>query len=208
MWIKQITSGPMDNNTYIVADPTAKEAIVIDVPYDSCERIVSYVKKNALTVKGIFFTHSHFDHFADAKKLQDALKCPIYVHKDDQDNLENPGIDGIPFGSGLDPVKVDHFLKDEDMFSVGQYNFVVIHTPGHTPGGICFYCPEERVLFTGDILFKGSYGRIDLPRANPSLLFESLKRLVSLPEETVVYPGHIAETTTIHAEKPWVQKLK
>lgn len=207
MWVEQITAGFFITNAYVVGDPETKQGIVIDVPPESYDRLLAYIQKKSLKIIGIFLTHSHFDHFADAKKLQDVLKCPIYAHREELENLETPGSDGIPFGIGLDPVKVDHFLEDQQTYSVGNLSFEVIETPGHTPGGVCFYFEKEKALFTGDTLFKGTHGRTDFPRCDMELLYDSLKKLAHLSGDIVVYPGHNPETTTIGAEKKWINTL-
>ncbi|HEV3269227.1 MAG TPA: MBL fold metallo-hydrolase [Candidatus Rhabdochlamydia sp.] len=200
MIVKRFSTGPIDTNSYLLICPSSKSAVVIDVGQDSAKELSSYAKEHQLKLEKILLTHSHWDHIADVAHLKNHGDIPVYVHQDDETNVINPGSDGLPLFIPIQGVRVDHHLKDGEMIKVGNLRIRVIHTPGHTPGGVCFYLEEQKMLFSGDTLFQGAIGRMDLPTACPPLkMIESLKRLEALPQETIVYPGH-GEKTTIEQE--------
>ncbi|MGB7128251.1 MAG: MBL fold metallo-hydrolase [Candidatus Rhabdochlamydia sp.] len=196
MIVKRFSTGPIDTNSYLLICPSSKSAAVIDVGQNSAKELSSYAEKHQLKLEKILLTHSHWDHIADISHLN----IPVYIHQDDEANVVNPGSDGLPLFIPIQGVKVDHYLKDGEVIDVGDLRIKVIHTPGHTPGGVCFYLEEQKILFSGDTLFQGAIGRMDLPTACPPLkMIESLKKLEALPRETSVYPGH-GDKTTIKQE--------
>jgi hydroxyacylglutathione hydrolase len=203
MFIKTFTSGPVATNSYLVGCPETHEAIVIDAPQGVASEIVSERK---WSVKAIFITHSHWDHIADAAKLKEMLQVPLYVHLNDAENLKQPGSDRLPMFFSIDPVIADGSLKEGEIFHIGKLEFQVIETPGHSPGGVCLWFPKEKVLFSGDTLFKGSMGRVNFPTSSPSQMWESLNKLAKLPPDTQVYPGHGPATTI--AEEGWITRAK
>lgn len=203
MLIKCVTAGPVETNAYFVFFENAGEAIVIDAPPESLEPLLALSKEQGTAVKGIYLTHSHFDHIHDAKALSKQLSAPVFVHKDDSQNLEIPGSDGLPNFLSTEGVTPGGFLQEGDAVSVGGATFSVLHTPGHTPGGVCFFFPQERALFSGDTLFQGTHGRVDLPGADKEAMLRSLKRLSQLDGDITVYPGHGA-STTIENERRWI----
>lgn len=206
MILEVFPSGPLETNAYLVGCPKTKRAVVIDAPSESAEAISRRAKELSLHVEMILLTHSHWDHIADVSELKKLLKSPVYVHKDDAENLENPGTDRLPLFFPLKGVKADGYLHEGQVLNVGNLRFEVIHTPGHTPGCVCFYLPEEKTLFSGDTLFRGTIGNISFPSSQPALMWDSLKKLAALPFETKVYPGH-GKPTTIGAEQ-WISKAK
>ncbi|KAG6559946.1 Uncharacterized protein RHABOEDO_000194 [Candidatus Rhabdochlamydia oedothoracis] len=200
MIVKRFSTGPIDTNSYLLSCPSFKSAVVIDVGQDSATELSSYAEEHQLTLEKILLTHSHWDHIADVVCLKNHLDIPVYIHQDDETNVINPGSDGLPLFIPIQGVKVDHHLKDGEVVNVGDLHIQVIHTPGHTPGGVCFYLEKQKILFSGDTLFQGAIGRMDLPTACPTLtMIESLKKLGALPQETIVYPGH-GDKTTIKQE--------
>ena len=170
MFIKQIEVGYMAVYCYIVGCPKTKEAAVID-PGGDVERIMREAGNAGYTIKYIFNTHGHSDHTAGNGQLKKLTGAKIVLHRLDAINIE-----------------VDIQLDREKEFRVGEVVFSVYHTPGHTPGGVCFYA--EGNLFTGDTLFVGDSGRTDLPGGNRPTLGRSIRKLMELPDETVVWPGH------------------
>jgi glyoxylase-like metal-dependent hydrolase (beta-lactamase superfamily II) len=153
-------------------------------------------------------THSHWDHIADIGLLVKKYpKIVIRVHAADRKNLEKPGSDGLPNPLIIEPHLPHHLLKDGDLLMAGETSFQVLHTPGHTPGSVCFYSAEENLLISGDTLFKNSIGTISFPTANPDDMWPSLIKLAQLPEKTEVIPGH-GEKTTIGKEKPMLLQAK
>lgn len=215
MIVKKFTTGPIDTNSYLLICPSSKSAVVIDVGQDSAQELNSYAERHQLKLEKILLTHSHWDHIAGLSHLKNHLDIPVYVHQDDENNIINPGSDGLLLFIPIQGVKVDHYLKDEEVINTGDLRIKVIHTPGHTPGGVCFYLEEQKMLFSGDTLFQEAIGRMDLPTAcSPLKMIESLKKLETLPQETIIYPGHGEKTTikqelsNIHAMEKLLHKRK
>ncbi|MGL5626144.1 MAG: MBL fold metallo-hydrolase [Candidatus Rhabdochlamydia sp.] len=212
MIVKRFSTGPIETNSYLLACPSSKLAVVIDVGQGSAKELDFYAEVHELKIEKILLTHSHWDHIADVAFLKNHLHIPVYIHQDDATNMQDPGSDGLPLLIPIQGVKVDHYLKDGEIIDVGSLHVKVIHTPGHTPGGVCFYVEKQKVLFSGDTLFQGAIGRIDLPTARPLEMLGSLKKLEALPENTNVYPGHGEKTTikqehsTIHAMEKLLHK--
>lgn len=199
MIIKTFPSGPLLTNTYIISCENSKRACVIDCAPFSTEAVVHYLKSNDLTPEKIILTHSHWDHIADVSHLKKHYDLPVYIHEDDVKNLQSPGSDGIPCRVPIEGITPDFFLKEDDLITIGDLTFKIIHTPGHSPGGVCLYNEKQAILISGDTLFAGSIGLINLPTGNPKAMWKSLKKLEILPSKTIVYPGH-AEPTTIGDE--------
>lgn len=206
MYIQAIPSGPFDTNAYVVSDPATRQAAIIDPAPDSAKPIIDYLTKNNLIPSKILLTHTHWDHIADTAPLKNKYHIPVYVHAFDALNLENPGSDGLPCWIAIEGVVPEHLVTAGEKILVGNYSFEVIETPGHTPGGICFYCKDEKVLFSGDTLFKHSIGNLSFPTARPHLMWDSLSKLAHLPSDTRVFPGH-GQATTIGAEK-WLERAE
>jgi glyoxylase-like metal-dependent hydrolase (beta-lactamase superfamily II) len=206
MFMQVFSSGPADTNSILLACPKTHKAIIIDVPFDSSPMLLESIKKHSLQPEMILLTHSHWDHLGEAALLKEQLNIPLYVHAEDAGNVENPGSDGLPLFFPVQGVKPDGFLKDGQKISVGSLEIEVIHTPGHTPGGVCFWLPQEKVLISGDTLFQGTIGNLSFPTARPALMWESLKKLAKLPPETRVIPGHGGETTIKNEQ--WIVHAK
>ena len=171
MIIKQLEVGAMDNFCYLVGCEKTRKALVID-PGGDVAAILSAAAGEGLTIETIVNTHGHGDHTAGNAGLKAQTGARIMIHAED---------------AGTYP-QADEHLHDDDQIRVGAIAFRVIHTPGHTPGGICLY--TEGNLFTGDTLFVGDSGRTDLPGGHRPTLGASIRRLMELPEDTVVWPGH------------------
>jgi len=193
--ITPLPSGPFYTNAYVLACPETKQAAIIDPAPESAAKIISNIQNHSLNPKFILLTHSHWDHIADTAEIKNHYKIPVYIHAEDAPNLIQPGSDGLPCWIDIPGVQPDFLLNDGDKISLGNLHLHVIHTPGHTPGGICLYCPELKILISGDTLFKGSIGNLSFPTARPNLMWDSLKKLSKLPQETIVYPGHGIKTT-------------
>lgn len=201
MKIKQIQNNPFQENTYIVWDEATLEAAIIDCgalfPQEE-ERIEEFINDNELKVKYILNTHLHLDHcFGNAWAAERYEVLPM-AHEDDETLLARMGeqarMFGLPFEVKTE--KLGRYLKDGDVLMLGNNEIKVIHTPGHSRGGLCFYIPSTGWLISGDSLFEGSIGRTDLEGGSYATLIKSItEHLMILPEETVVYPGHGAYTT-------------
>jgi len=196
--IHKITAGPFQENGYIVHSDSSSNCIIID-PGDSPEKYINEIENNSLIPIAILNTHGHIDHVHAVQPLKDHYSIPFYIHKEEKMMVEH-----YPQGCsmyGMTPNKkpeVDLWLTDEDSISIGEYNFKVIHTPGHTPGGCCYQLNGD--IFTGDTLFKGSIGRTDFPGGNYNTLMDSLKLLIEkVTGNTRVHSGH-GFSTTIESE--------
>jgi hydroxyacylglutathione hydrolase len=174
MIIRQIPVGSMDVFSYLIGCEKTREAMVID-PGGNVERIAAAAQSEGLNIKYIFNTHHHWDHTDGNEALKRITGARIVMHA-----LE----DYLQRGA----LKADIRIKDEKTFQVGEITLQVFHTPGHTPGGLCLYA--EGQLFTGDTLFVGDSGRTDLPGGHRPTLGASIRKLMQLPDETVVWPGH------------------
>lgn len=200
MNIETIEVGPIGTNCYVTWGKTA-QALIIDPGADSLT-IMETVKARKLSVAAYLLTHGHMDHIGALADMHDRAPAPIAIHADDlvwafEDvNTMWPMFTEAP----RRPSKIDRALADGQEFADGGLRYRVIHTPGHTPGGVCFHFTEENVLFTGDTLFAGSVGRADLPGGNSRILARSLALLAKLPDLTAVYPGH-GPATTMEREK-------
>ncbi len=196
---------PLDNAVYVLADAHG-DALVIDPSFGEREALEA-VRANELRVIEVLNTHGHFDHtFGDAA-VKTATSAALAIHRLDAYRLaENAASGSTLFPMPHPPVEADRLLDEGDEARVADLRLVVLHTPGHTEGSVCFHLPEERTLFSGDTLFNAGLGRVDLPGGDPRAMVESLRRLMTLAPETVVYPGHGAKTT-IGAEQSWVDDL-
>jgi glyoxylase-like metal-dependent hydrolase (beta-lactamase superfamily II) len=202
MIIKMFTVGKLFTNCYIAACPETEEAIIIDPGFDSAseaEKIFMFIEENALKLKFIVNTHGHPDHICGNGIVKRKFQTPILVHEKDAFMLGTLGkVIGKFFGVNSSSPSADTLLKDGDYVKFGKVALKVMHTPGHSPGGISLIGENE--VFTGDTLFAGSIGRTDFPQSSESDMKESLKKLAALPENFRVYPGH-GPTTTIGEEK-------
>ena len=194
--IKCISVNMLQENCYIVSDET-RECVIVDCgAYYDAERkgVVAYLHEQGLTPRHLLCTHGHMDHVFGADTIFNTFGLNPEIHRDDENlllNIDQQTRDMMGVGYDRPMPAVGRFLEDGDSVNFGTHVLRVIHTPGHSPGGVSFYCEEEKVLFTGDTLFRMSVGRTDLHRGSWPLLMESLaKRLAVLPFDTVVYPGH------------------
>lgn len=200
--IETFAVGALQCNCSIIACPDTREAIIVDPGGDAPE-IKKRVESAGLKVKYLIHTHAHFDHIGATAELKRDLKAQILLHPEDRFLYDNIQMQGQMFGMALDPtVPVDTDLSDEMALKFGNQQSVVLHTPGHTPGSVCFHLEgHESHLFSGDTLFKGSVGRTDLWGGSTEDLMTSIKqRLLPLEESTIIYPGH-GPVSTIWNEK-------
>ncbi|MEQ8222762.1 MAG: MBL fold metallo-hydrolase [Candidatus Eremiobacterota bacterium] len=194
MLFEELHVGPLDVNCYILGCEETKEAVVID-PGGHAEKIKNSIDRLNLKVKWILITHGHFDHTGGLKKLKELIESPVCIHKNDEVMLKEGANHALFFGFNIDQVPpADRLLEDGEEIKMGNYTIKVIHTPGHSPGGVSYYAGDK--VFAGDLLFAGSIGRTDLPGGNYETLIDSVKtKIFSLPGSTSVYPGHGPGTT-------------
>lgn len=193
--------GPLACNCSVVGDEESREALVID-PGDQIEEVLAILRRHGLTVKQIIITHAHIDHVGGAMKLKRATGAPILLNQNDYALLKM--LDEQAAWVGMAPpgeVTVDAGLADADTLRAGKLAATVMHTPGHTQGSVCLYFEPEKKLIAGDTLFAGSIGRTDLPGGSFPQIIRSLhERVLALPDETLVFPGH-GPLTTIGKER-------
>lgn len=205
--IVQIPLGILEANCYLVYDETGGEGIIVD-PGGDTTPLRREIEQRHVTIKAILNTHGHFDHSAGNAELA-SFDVPLGIHPNDRDMLAEGGGAawfGFPAAPAMQPTIA---LTEGFEYPVGNLHLHVITTPGHTPGSVCLYIPEENALFTGDTLFAGGIGRSDLPGGDPRALTASLTRLLALPPETIIYPGH-GPTSTLAQEKrlnPWLRLI-
>lgn len=195
-------------NCYIIMDKKSKEAIVID-PAGDVDKIQDMLNILEAKLKYIYITHCHGDHIYGVNELRNKCGGKLLIHRFDKEGLNNPDINLCPY-IGMEEIKIelDSIVDDEDLIHVGELEFQVIHTPGHTKGGSCLYNQKENFLFSGDTIFSGTWGRTDLPTSNRDDIFKSIvERIMVLPEETIIYPGH-GKMTLVGEEKPIYLELK
>jgi glyoxylase-like metal-dependent hydrolase (beta-lactamase superfamily II) len=192
--IKKLEVGPIMANCFILGCEDTREAVVID-PGDDADQILMILAREKLTVKYLINTHGHFDHVGANRRMKEVTGAKLAIHPDDVPMLSELSRSAASFGlSAENSPEPDLLLHDKDTVRFGNITLTVIHTPGHSRGGIALYTPGH--LFAGDTLFAGSIGRTDLPGGDYDTLIASIKRkLLVLPDDTVVYTGHGPETT-------------
>ena len=195
-------------NCYIIVDEHSKEAMVID-PGSEPEKIIEMLDILDANLKYIFLTHCHADHIGAVDAIKNAKGGKILISRDDSSGLYDSSISLTYYTETHNPeLEPDSRVDDGDLIHVGNIEFRVIATPGHTKGGLCLYCPDEDMIFTGDTIFSGSWGRTDLPTSSFDSVMDSIiNKLLVLPDETIVYPGH-GKSTLIKEEKPIYLELK
>lgn len=192
--------GMVGTNCYLLCNMDIKECVLID-PADSQDEISRMIDESGCSLKGILLTHGHFDHIMAADAVRDKYGVKVYASCDEKNTLEQPHINlGEAYGLKLS-VKADVWHKDSEILKLAGFDIEVLHTPGHTEGGSCYYIREIGVLFSGDTLFCGSVGRTDFPGGSMSEIVRSIKeKVMVLPDDTKVYPGH-GEGTSVGYER-------
>ncbi|KAA0258128.1 MBL fold metallo-hydrolase [Deferribacter autotrophicus] len=200
MRIDTIIVGALYVNCYIISK--GNDAIVID-PGSDFHKIKEFIVSKSLKPLAILNTHGHFDHVGAIEDVKNEFNVSLYMHKDDEFLLKSAPQHALMFGlDGVKTSKIDYYIEDGEILNFGEINVKVLHTPGHSPGGVCFYIEEINSVFTGDTLFCESVGRTDFPYANFNELKISVQqKLYSLDPETKVYPGHGPSTSIGHERK-------
>jgi hydroxyacylglutathione hydrolase len=202
--------GVLQCNCSIFGDEETREAIVID-PGDEIDSILAILDRHGLTVKAIVITHAHIDHIGGAAKLKAVTGAPVHMNANDQELYDHLDVQAQWLGMATPGrTEIDSGARDGDTLRLAATDFHILHTPGHTQGSLCLWIPAEQKLIAGDTLFRDSVGRTDLPGGNHRQLLASIEdKLLRLPEETVVIPGH-GPSTTIGRERernPFLQGL-
>lgn len=200
--IKSMTLGMVATNCYLIINKETKGALLID-PADNALRISNVIEENVCTLKAILLTHGHFDHIMALNELKKRYNVPVYAHEEEEDVLKQSSLNMSGMIGQIYTTQADIYVKDGEHLKLAGLDIIVLHTPGHTKGGVCYYLPEEKVLMSGDTLFHCSIGRTDFPTGSMSQLVRSVKeQLFVLPDDVQVYPGHDS-VTSIGYEKQY-----
>ena len=198
MKVEKFVIGMIQTNCYLVQNEESKECFLVD-PAICPEELVSHIKSEGLELKAILLTHGHFDHIMGIDGFVDEFHVPVYVYEEDADAMTDPKLNQSSVYTGGYTYEGARSIREGQILKLAGYDFEVFHTPGHTKGGCCYYVRSEDVLFSGDTLFQNSIGRTDFPGGSMSDLVRAVKeKLMVLPDETLVYPGHMGETTIGH----------
>ncbi len=196
MILEKLVVGDLQTNCYVVGDETTLDGLVID-PGGDADEILKVVERRKLRIKHVVDTHGHFDHILANRQVMEATHAPLAIHPDDAAMLTNPLRSFSAFMGKLQPSPPATVLLEEgQVLEIGSIKLRVLHTPGHSPGSISLWCPEEKLVFSGDALFNMGIGRTDFPGGSFKILAKSIQeQLFTLPDDTVVYSGHGPETT-------------
>lgn len=200
--IVQVPAGPIATNAWVVIDRASGEALIVDAPPDAASPIDQVLTETGATPVMLVLTHTHWDHIGDAEAIRVRYGIPLAVHPLDRGRLDDPGDTPVP----IPPAGVDRELAEGDELKLGEQTLVVMHTPGHSPGQVSLYLAAANLLLGGDTLFPNGYGRTDIPGASEKDTIATIRRLLDLPDEVTVLPGH-GEPTTIGRERRWMQHV-
>jgi hydroxyacylglutathione hydrolase len=198
-----LPSGPIQTIGYLLTEPKLGEAVLVDAPGGIWEKIQPLLAQEGCALKELWLTHGHWDHTQDSARVKRETGALVRAHRADQPLIETPEIMEEFMGAklGLEPVKIDAFVEQGQRLAALGREFEVRHVPGHCPGNVLFYTPDAKLALVGDALFNGGVGRWDLPGGDFEMLAHSIRsQIYSLPDETVVFPGH-GRRTTVGAEK-------
>ncbi|MEH7109503.1 MBL fold metallo-hydrolase [Bacillus sp. JJ1764] len=194
---QQIPLGSIQTNCYIVENPD-RSCLIID-PGGDGKKLMNLLNQRGLKPLAILLTHAHFDHIGAVDEVRATFKVPVYLHKQEEKWLGDPALNGSQFFPLIETVRIkpaEQLINQEGTMKIGEFEFEVYHTPGHSPGSVSFYFAKEGVVISGDALFQGSIGRTDLAGGNQTQLLKSIhEKLLTLPEETYVLSGHGPVTT-------------
>jgi hydroxyacylglutathione hydrolase len=195
MILEMLTVGPFQENCYIIGDEDSGAGVVVD-PGDEAARIALAVEQTGLDVGSIIVTHAHIDHVGAVAALVDEYACPVLMHSEAEPMLKQLPTQAMMMGLKFGKVPaVDRHIGDGEVLEVGELRLRSLYTPGHAPGHLAFYVQDEDLVLSGDALFAGSVGRTDLPGGSMEVLMRSIEeRLLTLPDETRVFPGHGPQT--------------
>jgi len=198
-------------NSFLIADEALEQAVVLDAPDHTVDRLLDEASRRGWEVIGLWLTHGHFDHFADHTQVKKRFPgAKILIHPADAPKAQHPDVQTRLFGLPLEiqPLQPDAHASDGQQLHIGNIPVTVIHTPGHSPGHVCYHLPTEKVLIGGDLIIGGSVGRTDLPDSDYTQLCASIKKVMQLPPDTRLLGGH-GEPTTLGCERdhnPFVQE--
>jgi len=210
MQILMNTGGVAVTNCFVIGDETRKQAVLFDAPNDTVEPMLDEVQRRGWELIGLWLTHGHFDHVADHEVVTKRFPgAEVLIHELDADKLRKPNITAFTLPFMIPPREPDALLFDGQTLRIGSLDVEVIHTPGHSPGHCMFHLPAHKRLVSGDLIIDGSVGRTDLPGCNQADLVASIQRIMQLPEDTRLLPGH-GDITTLKEERegnPYVREI-
>ena len=200
MKVERFLTGILSTNCYVAWNEQTKEAVIVD-PAAYSKKLAEFLREEGLKPQAVLLTHGHFDHIMGLDALLEEYPVPVYVHEAEKGLIADPKTNlSLTYTNGY-VFEDATYVTDGQKIAAAGVTFEVLFTPGHTSGGCCYYAVTENMLFSGDTLFRCSVGRSDLPTGDETTLIRSIKeKLLVLPENTVVYPGHMA-ATTIQTEK-------
>ena len=199
--IKLFVLGSVSTNCYLLYQEDTRKAVLFD-PADRADVILDFINEKQLKLEAILLTHGHFDHIGAAQEIAKQCQAAIYGHELEAEIVSDTTLNlSAIMGRTAISLQLDKTLRDGDEIDAAGFHFQALHTPGHTPGGVCYYLEKEKLLFCGDTLFAGSVGRSDFPKGSYAELIRSIReKLLQLPGETQAFPGH-GEQTTIGYEQ-------
>lgn len=198
MRVERFVTGIISTNCYFVINEETKQTVIID-PAACPKKILEFIDEEGLKIEAILLTHGHFDHIMGIDGFLGHFKVPVYVHEEDERVINDPVLNQSSIYTSGYTFSGAQYLRDRQTLELAGYVFEVIHTPGHTWGGCCYYVASEKALFSGDTLFQESIGRTDFETSSMSdMMYSVREKLFKLPDETHVYPGHMGETTIGH----------
>jgi glyoxylase-like metal-dependent hydrolase (beta-lactamase superfamily II) len=206
--VETLVVPPIYSNCYILHE--ARNAVVID-PGGIADEIMAIIHNRNLRVEAILNTHGHIDHVAANAEIRRQTAAPIHIHADDAAMLASSTLCGAAWsGLSYEEHQHDKLLVPSEICNTGRFQFTVQHTPGHCPGSVCLIVPDQKLVFSGDLVFRDSIGRSDLPGGNEAVLKDSLRWFLTLPDDYHVYPGHGASTTVGRERKnnPFLRRLQ
>ncbi len=207
MQILSDTGGVAATNCYLIADEAAGQAVLFDAPDHTVAPLLEEAKRRKWEIIGLWLTHGHFDHLADhALVIEKFPNAKVLIHRLDEPKLIQPHSRFFPLPFVIPSRRADGYVEDGQTLKIGSISLTAIHTPGHSPGHVVYHFPEQNVLVGGDLIFVNSMGRTDLPDSDPGRMQESIRRVMKLPEQTRLLPGHGAVTTLADeaAQNPYV----
>jgi glyoxylase-like metal-dependent hydrolase (beta-lactamase superfamily II) len=209
MQILTQNGGLASTNCYLIVDETTKQAVLFDAPDHTVAPLLQEAKQRGYDLIGLWLTHGHFDHVADHTEVTRAFpNAKVLIHRFDVPKLRNPKAAMFPLPFVIPPREPDELAEDGQQLTIGSLQVEVIHTPGHAPGHVMYYFPNEKVLIGGDLIICGAVGRTDLPDSNERDLLNSIRKIMRLPDQTRLLPGHCSESTLAEerANNPFVRE--
>ena len=196
MQILTHNGGLASTNCYLIADEQTRQAVLFDAPDHTVAPLLEEAKRRGYDLIGLWLTHGHFDHLADHAEVTKAYpNAKILMHRLDAPKLRNPKAAMFPLPFVIPPREPDELIEDGQKLAIGSLEVIVIHTPGHAPGHVMYHLPNENVLIGGDLIICGGVGRTDLPDSDEGQLIESIRKVMRLPPETQLLPGHCSPST-------------